>query len=141
MRATTRGVRESLPRTFAELCALHLPRPITDDVEYENTVEVIDRLALLPRRTRGQEEYLETLSILIEKYDRDHLVERIADHPIARLERLMENHGMSASDVGRVLGNRSLGPAILRGDRKISRANAAKLGDHFKMSPAAFFQS
>lgn len=141
MRATTRGVQESLPRTFAELCALHLPRPITDDVEYENTVEVIDRLALLPRRTRGQEEYLETLSILIEKYDRDHLVERIADQPIARLERLMANHDMSASDLGRVLGNRSLGAAILRGDRKISRANAAKLGDHFKMSPAAFFQS
>ena len=130
-----------IPTRFAELCLMHLPRPINDSVEYDNTAEVVDRLATLAKRTRDQEEYLETLTILIERYDRDHVAEAIASDAIVRLKRLMENHEMNASDLGRVLGNRSLGAAILRGDRSISRANAVKLGDYFKMSPMAFFQA
>jgi hypothetical protein len=47
---------------------------------------------------------------------------------------------MSASDLGRLLGTRTLGAAILRGERKISRANARVLGDYFKVKPALFFQ-
>jgi HTH-type transcriptional regulator/antitoxin HigA len=130
-----------IPTRFGDLCLMHLPRPIGDSVEYDNTVEVVDRLATLGKRSRDQEEYLETLTILIERYDRDHLSEAVAADPVKRLRRLMENHDMNASDLGRVLGNRSLGAAILRGDRAISKANAIKLGDHFEMSPGAFFQA
>jgi len=135
-----KGASSSLPRTFQELCKMHLPRPIHDDVEYENTVELLDRLAVLPRRTSGQEEYLETLSILAEKYDQNLLEDSATSDAIARIRRLMANHDMNASDLGRIPGNRSLGAAILRGERKISRANAAALGRRFKMNPGAFFQ-
>ena len=48
---------------------------------------------------------------------------------------------MTASDLGRVLGNRSLGAAILRGDRAISKANAIKLADYFKVSAALFLSA
>jgi plasmid maintenance system antidote protein VapI len=48
---------------------------------------------------------------------------------------------MSASDLGRILGNRTLGPAIIRGDRKISKANAIKLGKYFKLNPGIFLQA
>jgi HTH-type transcriptional regulator/antitoxin HigA len=137
----TTDLPEIIPTRFVELCLMHLPRPIDDAVDYENTVEVVDHLATLGKRTRDQEEYLETLTILIERYDRDHFSEASSSDPIKRLRRLMENHDMNASDLGRVLGNRSLGAAILRGDRAISKANAAKLGAHFKMSPTAFFQA
>jgi HTH-type transcriptional regulator/antitoxin HigA len=129
---------KTLPSSFAELCSVHPPRPIADDVDYENTVEVVDRLATLEGRSADQEQYLETLSILIEKYDRDHLEEMEVSKPVDRLRRLLDNHGMNASDLGRILGNRSLGAAILRGDRAVSKANAVKLAEHFKMSPAAF---
>jgi HTH-type transcriptional regulator/antitoxin HigA len=137
----TTALPETIPTRFGDLCLMHLPRPINDSVEYENTVEVVDRLATLGRRSRDQEQYLETLTILIERYDRDHFSETAASDPIKRLRRLMENQDMNASDLGRVLGNRSLGAAILRGDRAISKANATKLGDYFKMSPTAFFQA
>jgi HTH-type transcriptional regulator/antitoxin HigA len=132
---------EIIPTRFADLCVMHPPRPIIDRIEYDNAVEVVDRLATLPKRSRGQEEYLETLTILIERYDRDHVSESVASDPVTRLRRLITNHEMNASDLGRVLGNRSLGAAILRGDRAISRANAVKLGEFFKLDPAAFFQA
>ena len=141
MRSKANTLPDVLPKTFSELCRLHLPRPINDGVEYENTAQVVDRLATLAKLSVQQEEYLETLTILIEKYDRDNLAELAESDAIERLKRLMANREMSASDMGRVLGNRSLGPAILRGDRAISKANAVKLGAYFKISPAAFFQS
>ncbi|HET6250660.1 MAG TPA: hypothetical protein VFE47_23430 [Tepidisphaeraceae bacterium] len=140
MRTKTSAVPKSLPTTFADLCRLHLPRPINDNLDYDNTVEVVDRLATLVHLTPDQEEYLETLTILIERYDRDHFSEWAAIDPIKRLRRLMEGRDMNASDLGRVLGNRALGPAILRGDRAISKANAVRLGRFFKMTPASFFQ-
>jgi antitoxin component HigA of HigAB toxin-antitoxin module len=44
----------------------------------------------------------------------------------------------AASDIGRILGSRSLGAAILRGDRQISKENALKLASHFKLNPGLF---
>jgi HTH-type transcriptional regulator/antitoxin HigA len=127
-----------LPAAFAELCALHPPRPIHDDVDYENTAELVDQLSLQEKRTRDQDEYLETLTILIEKYDAEDFIRTQNGSPLKRLKNLLANHDMSASDLGRLLGNRSLGGAILRGDRKISKAHAIALGAYFKLSPAAF---
>jgi antitoxin component HigA of HigAB toxin-antitoxin module len=73
-------------------------------------------------------------------HDRENVFESADSNPIKRLRRLMEGRDMSVSDLGRVLGNRALGPAILRGDRAISKANAACLGKFFKMKPSAFIQ-
>ena len=130
-----------LPDTFEGLCRLHWPRPIHDGIDYENALEVVDRLALLVERTRDQEDYLEVVSTLVEKYDRDHFPAENEGGGAARLLKyLMEGRGMSASDLGRVLGNRTLGPAILRGERKVSKANALKLAEYFKVSPALFLQ-
>ena len=129
---------ENLPGTFEELCAMHMPRTIRDKVDYENTAEIVDRLAVLDRRSKGQEEYLETLTQLIEAYDNGHFQVAAASNPLAAIRFLMKAHGLSASAIGRILGSRSLGPAILRGDRQISKENALKLAAHFKLNPGLF---
>ena len=36
---------DDLPKTFDGLLKLHAPRPIHDEVGYENTVELVDLLA------------------------------------------------------------------------------------------------
>lgn len=133
---------KTLPTTFEDLCRLHWPRPIRDGVDYENATEVVDRLALLGKRTKDQEDYLEAMSILIEQFDRDHdPTESTTEGPIETLKVLLDGREMSASDLGRVLGSRTLGPAILRGERQISKASALKLADHFKVSAALFLQA
>jgi antitoxin component HigA of HigAB toxin-antitoxin module len=131
-----------MPDNKDEQVAALRPRPIHDAVDYKNATEMVDRLALLSKRTEDQDDYLEALSTLIEKYDKDLLpaVESDGGDVMTKLKYLMEGQNMSASDLGRLLGNRTLGAAILRGERKISRANAQVLGDHFKVNPALFFQ-
>ncbi len=43
---------------------------------------------------------------------------------------------MNVSDLGRLLGDRSLGPKILNGDRALSKAHIKLLAKHFNVSPA-----
>jgi antitoxin component HigA of HigAB toxin-antitoxin module len=130
----------TLPKDYAALCTLQWPRPIRDNVDYRNLKEIVERLALLKKRTQDQEDYLDAITTFIEKFDQDLFPESGKPDAIDVLKHLMEGREMSASDLGRVLGSRTLGPAIVRGARKISRANAPKLANHFKVSPSLFFQ-
>ena len=55
-------MHDAVPKVYAELVALHMPRPINDDTELENTTEIVERLALLKRPNRDQRDYLELLN-------------------------------------------------------------------------------
>jgi len=128
-----------LPTRFADLVCLFPPQAIHDDVGYANTQEIIDRLTSLPRRTADQVEYLETLTILFEAYEREH--ERIqTSHlsPLDVLGFLLESNGMSGSDLGRLLGNRELGPKILNGSRQLSKAHIRRITQRFKVDAGLF---
>jgi len=119
--------------------AVHPPRPIGDDVDLRNTEEIVERLAVLPRRNRDQEDYLEVLSTLIERYEADHFaIDSSHLKPIARLRFLMDQHDMTASDLGRLLGDRTLGQKVLSGDRQLSKSNIVKLAQRFRVNPGLF---
>src|SRR5262249_6124082 len=68
-----------LPRTFEELVRMHPPRAIHAEAEYEAVQEVIDRLTSLADLTQGQEEYLDTLTVLFEAYEKEHHAIETAD--------------------------------------------------------------
>ena len=54
------------------------------------------------------------------------------------LRQLMEEHGMSASELGRLLCERSLGVKILKRHRELSKSHIRKLADYFKLSADLF---
>ncbi len=121
-----------LPGNFDELVRQHPPRPIHDEVSYENSQEIIDSLTSLPKLTRGQREYLETMTILFSAYESQrHAIDTSDLLAVDVLKSLMDEHGMSASDLGRLLGERSLGVKILNGDRELSKTHLRKLAEHF----------
>lgn len=120
-----------LPSTFAGLVRRHLPRPIRDHADLDNALELMDRLAVLDKPTPDQADYLHVLSNLIEEFEQNRQAPGEGLGPIEALRFLMDEHGMSASDVGRLLGQRQLGAAILRGARKLSKTHIRKLADHF----------
>lgn len=140
MRTVRTTRRPSLPTTFVALNALHPLRPIRDAVDYDNAAEILDRLAVLDRRTPDQEDYLETLATLVGKYDEEHYAADLSQlAPLASLQYLMEHHGMNSSKLGELLGNnRSLGGKILRGERQLSKSHIRILAERFKVNPALF---
>jgi len=135
---TTRHNRETIPSRFTELVAMMPPRAIHDEVQYRNVLEVIDAVLARPKLTKGQTEYVETWAVLVEAYEQEHHGIDDDATPIEALRYLLEQAGMSASDLGRLLGNRSLGSAILTGQRELSKAHIRTLADHFKVEPGLF---
>jgi HTH-type transcriptional regulator / antitoxin HigA len=136
---STATLPKQMPKRYLELVKLMPPRTIHDDVDLENVTEIIDRLAVLDHPTKDQTDYLETLSTLVAAYeDAHHQIDVAQLEPLDTLKFLLKEHGLNASDLGRILGQRQLGSAILRDDRQLSKAHILKLAAHFGVSPNVF---
>jgi HTH-type transcriptional regulator/antitoxin HigA len=108
------------------------PRPIHDAVDYANTMEIV--LAMAGHDLSGdQDDYLAILSELILQYDREHDRPRRRGTPRQRLKYLVQQAGLSASDLGRLVGNRGMGSLLLNGKRGLSKAHIRILAGHFKV--------
>ena len=65
---------QDLPKEYASLCRVFLPRPIHDATDYDNTAEVADAMALWQDNfTRDQADYFDLLCTPIEEYDAAHV--------------------------------------------------------------------
>ena len=137
-KAAAKGDFRHFPKTYGELVALLPPRPIHDDVDLANATETIDRMAGF-RLNVDQEDYLEAISTFVEAYEAARFpLDDTQMTPLEALNTLMAEHGMNASDLGRLLGNRTLGPSILSGRRSLSKSHVKKLAEHFKVEPGLF---
>jgi antitoxin component HigA of HigAB toxin-antitoxin module len=142
MKSTTSHLPASMPRTFDGLNALHPLRPIKDHIDLENAEEVMDRLAVLNKRTKDQNDYLETLILLTEAYEADEIADAMDLSKSAGLDALkyiMQSQGMKQAELGRLLGvGASAASMILSGARPITADHARKLGKRFGMRAGAF---
>lgn len=124
---------------YKEVADVELLRPIQNEEQYERTLAVVQKLVLKPNPTPEELEYLDALSIFIEKYEEEkYPMAQEQLPPVELLKALMEEHKMNGSALGRLLGNRSLGGAILRGERKLSKAHIKTLSKHFRVSSDLF---
>lgn len=112
-------------------------RPIHSKRGYSKALTVASDLASRTELTRGQAEYLEVLAENIKAYENKRFAGR-KHSPLEILKFLVSENGMSGSDLGRVLGLRTLGPKILNGERGLSKTHIRKLADHFSVEPSLF---
>jgi HTH-type transcriptional regulator/antitoxin HigA len=128
---------DDVPDTYAELVGLFMPRPLHDEVDYRNALAVLDAMAGFPMNA-DQEDYFEAIATFVEKYEAEHhAIEQKKMTPVELIRSLMEEHAMSESDLGRLLGDRSLGHRILAGERELSKAHIRTLAERFALDPAA----
>ena len=130
-------------KTYGGLVKVLPPRPLHDRVDYDNAVEMIGRLAGYDLNA-DQEDYLEAMAVFVERYEAEHAKTRVDTSSMTGLDvlsSLMEDHGMSGADLSRLLGaSRTLGPMVLRGERKITATHARILGERFKLDPGVFIR-
>lgn len=131
-----------MPKTFSELNALHPLRPINDKIDLKNAEEMMDRLAVLNKRTKDQNDYLQTLVLLSEAYEAEEIedaLDRSKSSGLDALKYLMERRGMKQSNLAKLLKlGTSAVSMILSGNRPITADHARNLGKHFGISPAVF---
>ena len=118
--------------------------PIKNERHFKQALRVIDELSIIDehKMTPGQADYLDTLATLVERYEDEHYPIDLSDiDGIDALKFLLEQNDMNASDLGRLLGNRQLGAAILRRERQLSKTHIAKLCERFTVSADLFLRT
>ncbi|MEN9637933.1 MAG: hypothetical protein RL077_6337 [Verrucomicrobiota bacterium] len=137
---TTRLSFARLPTTFDGLVKFHPPRPIHDRTGYDNTVEIVDVLAVAgPQLNADQEDYLLLLSTLIERFDADQVEKLPASSGLDLLKYLLEEHQLSGEALAKILGvDRSIAYRIIKGERSLTAAHVKTLSVHFGVSADLF---
>ena len=127
-------------KSNAELIQEFPLRPIRTDRELARATKIAGHFAVYKEGTlpRAEQDYLDTLTVLIEDYERNHGAELSELTPLRMLKHLMEEHEMNTSDLGRVIGTQSNAPLILSGKREISKRAMRLLSQHFGVEPAVF---
>jgi HTH-type transcriptional regulator/antitoxin HigA len=130
---------EDLPKNYAALCRLLLPRPIHDASDYAKIAEVTGVMASRQEELTGdQADYFALLSWLIEEYDlKHHKASRVK--PLDIIKRLMKEHCLTPADLSLMLGgNRSLTASVLRGERNLTLRHVRILVRRFGVSADNF---
>jgi antitoxin component HigA of HigAB toxin-antitoxin module len=131
----------SLPKSYLALMAEFALRPIKNGSDYDRAAGIVDRLALREGKLdAGQEAYLEVLEGLITHYDEKHNPIDLEDvSPTDVLRMLVEQAGMTVTELGDLIGSKGAASELLSGKRKEpSKSQIAKLCARFKVDAGVF---
>jgi HTH-type transcriptional regulator / antitoxin HigA len=115
--------------------------PIRSDDHLDEAHEVAQQLMLREAPLAPDEgEYLEVLLDEIGKYEKKHHALKCAEMtPLELLHSFMKDHGLKQVDLANVLGVSSgVMNEIVKGKRELTKEHCVKLGQYFKVTPAAF---
>ena len=128
-----------IPKTYRELCQAYLPRPIHDDAQGEEATAMMSALAVFTRLNAEQRDYLDVLTEFVDEYDKGKKIRWPKVSGLDALKYLLEENGMNAADLSRILGtSRNLGAMILRGERQLTLAHVRTLAKRFCVSADLF---
>jgi len=128
-----------IPKTYRELCAAYLPRPIHDDAQDEEATAMMNALAVFNRLNAEQRDYLDVLTEFVDEYDKSKDIRLPKISGLDALKHLLEENRMNAADLSRLLGtSRNLGAMILRGERQLTLAHVRTLAKRFCVSADLF---
>jgi HTH-type transcriptional regulator / antitoxin HigA len=121
-----------------ELVAQFPLRPLRSERDLDRATKIVNELAIRGNLSRGERDYLDVLTDMVETYERIH-------HPIPdlsgpdMLRHLLEERGVSQAKAAREMG---MAPStiseILRGKRGIGRKHIEAFVRYFHVSPAVF---
>ncbi len=116
-------------------------RPIRSEVELDRAIAMVDALLDQTRRNSDEEDYLDVLSDLVEKYEDEH--EPMPSGSGADLFRfLIESQETTQAKVAAATGiAESTISEILGGKRELNRKHIEALSRHFHVSPAVFLST
>jgi HTH-type transcriptional regulator/antitoxin HigA len=125
-------------RDFMTLVGTLAPRPIRNKRQLATAYREIDRLMRLQKRSADERDYLELLSMLVEKYEATQ-VPAPAVSQGQMLEHLLDARQLTAAQVAKATGiSANLLSNVRAGRRELSKDNIRKLSEFFNVSPAVW---
>ena len=111
--------------------------PIRNEKHLAEAIAVVNELIDKKRRAPEEEEYLNVLSDLIEKFEEEHFPVEPSS-PAEMLRFLMESNGLRQADLAPLFSSKSNLSEVLAGRRQLSKAQIVKLAKYFHVFPALF---
>jgi HTH-type transcriptional regulator/antitoxin HigA len=122
----------------SEISPKEIIKPIRNEADYDAALSKIEKLM---DAVPGTPEYdlLEVLSLLVEKYEDDHYVFDLPS-PIEAIKYVMEEENLSPTDLGKIVGGKSMASLILNKKRKLSLNMIRKLSHELKIPEKVLVQ-
>jgi len=106
--------------------------------QYNEYCNLLEEVAMIKKKSRQQQDTIELLTLLIEKWDEEHNTFSDAD-PVELLNYLMKENNLKAVNLAKELEvSKSLVSDILHYRRGLSRDIIRKLANRFKVSQELF---
>ena len=125
-------------QTYANLLAEVVPQPIKTENEYQRALTIVEALMHQQRITPEEEQVLDLFVILLEKFESEQYPLQNLSTPHSRLLHLMESNNLKQADLLSVFSSSGITSEVVNGKREISKTQAQKLGEYFKVSSALF---
>jgi HTH-type transcriptional regulator/antitoxin HigA len=125
-------------KIYANLLANTLPKVIETEAECVRVEKIVDELLKKGDRLSPEEDkLLDLLSDLIENYeDKVYPIEDAP--PNEMLKFLMRENNLKQGDLLHIFGSSGIASEVVNGKRSISKAQAKKLAEYFKVSVEFF---
>lgn len=122
---------------YAKLLTKTLPRPIRTEAENRRMTQLLLKLDEREDLSAEEEQLAEMLTILIEDFEAKRYPLPLVS-PRESLKALMEERGLRHGDIWPVLGNKGVASEILNAKRSISKVQAKKLAEFFRVPVELF---
>jgi HTH-type transcriptional regulator/antitoxin HigA len=120
------------PLGAVTIMRMRLPRPIRTDEEHARFTSLLLELDEREDLSPEEQALAEVLTLLIEDYEEKHYP-LPGVSPNESLKALMDERGLKHKDIWPVLGNKGAATEILSGRRSISKAQAKRLSEFFRV--------
>ena len=121
----------------AKMIAKGAPRVIHNDAELEAYTEALFQLTALKNPSPSEEEAIELLTLLVERYEQEHYPIPAAD-PVSVVRLLIEHGNLTQRDLIPQFGSESAVSMFLAGQRNLTIEQVRKLCTRFKLSADVF---
>src|SRR6266705_460167 len=121
----------------AEMMARGAPHVIHNDTELEVYTEALFNLTRLDNPSPPEEEAIELLTLLVERYEKEHYPIPAAD-PVSVVRFLIEQQNLTQRDLIPQFGSESAVSMFLNGQRNLTIEQVRRLSIRFKL-PADLF--
>ena len=121
------------PQRYGRLLAKTLPGVITSEAENERLLAEVEKLMSKESLSPEEGKLLDLLTTLIEEFESAHY-QFNASTPAGILRELMEARGVKQSELWDLFGSKGTASEVLSGKRAISKTQAKKLAEFFKVS-------
>jgi HTH-type transcriptional regulator / antitoxin HigA len=123
---------------YLELVQAFPLRHLRSDRELDEAIRVINSLIVRGKRSRGEQDYLDVLTDIVERYETEHCpMSAVSDADMLR--HLIEARGITqaklSADVDMPMSTIS---EVLHGKKKLTRRHVGILAEYFGVPPSVF---